>query len=220
MTKYVEKASDVNVEGIEFYVPEEEDGFVYLDAECTKKVSAVELKHAFEMNDIIIVEKGSSYRPIGLKDDGEVVITYVVADEEDDLSLSAKQVKSFDPELTCDVDISSVTDLLGKTIDELQSDIEFDGFNIKGTLHYVTDYTGFWPSRPDRQEGNYLALHFESNLEDPIVVELIGGESGPSTLDEDGIIILRIANNEQKVKVTCGDLIAEYSLTELILESE
>ena len=61
-------------------------------------------------------------------------------------------------------------------------------------------------------------MHFESNLEDPIVVELIGGESGPSTLDEDGIIILRIANNEQKVKVTCGDLVKEYSLSELTLQ--
>lgn len=34
----------------------------------------------------------------------------------------------------------------------------------------------------------------------------------------DGIIILRIANNEQKVKVTCGDLVKEYSLSELTLQ--
>ena len=88
---------------------------------------------------------------------------------------------------------------------------------ITGTLKYVTGYTGF-SSKTEEQSGNYLALHNISNIGEPIFVEVINGFSGPVQLDADGIIVLRIANNEQKVKVTCGDLVKEYSLSELTLQ--
>lgn len=61
--KYIEEYSDVNVEGIEFYVKEEADGYLYKEAECENKVTAEELTHAFEMNDVVIVDGDYKYRP-------------------------------------------------------------------------------------------------------------------------------------------------------------
>ena len=61
--KYIEEYPDVNVEGIEFYVKEEADGYLYKEAECENKVTSAELKHAFEMNDIVIVDGDYKYRP-------------------------------------------------------------------------------------------------------------------------------------------------------------
>ena len=46
--KYVEQYSDVNVEGVEFYVKAESDGYLYKEAACENKVTATELKHSFE----------------------------------------------------------------------------------------------------------------------------------------------------------------------------
>ncbi|MBR3236844.1 MAG: hypothetical protein IKF99_08375 [Oscillospiraceae bacterium] len=62
---------------------------------------------------------------------------------------------------------------------------------INGTLHYVTGYTGF-SGDPEEQEGNYLALHFEAEGATSISVHAIGSERAPVTLDEDGILILRV----------------------------
>ena len=61
--KYVEEYSDVNVEGVEFYVKEEADGYLYKEATCENKVTSAELKHAFEMSDLVIVDGDYKYRP-------------------------------------------------------------------------------------------------------------------------------------------------------------
>ena len=61
--KYIEEYSDVNVEGVEFYVKTEADGYLYKEATFENKVTAEELTHAFEMNDVVIVDGDYKYRP-------------------------------------------------------------------------------------------------------------------------------------------------------------
>lgn len=78
------------------------------------------------------------------------------------------------------------------------------GQDIAGTLKYVTDYTGF-SGDPAEQQGNYLVLHIDTDVEDATIqVELIGGDHGPVTLDSDRTIILRIKNKFQKIKITAS----------------
>lgn len=105
--------------------------------------------------------------------------------------------------LTVTADIPSDTDLLGKSVTDLQTGVTLGKKAIRGELKYVDDYTGF-SSNPAEQKGNYIALKCECESADSIVVELVGGYTGPVTLDEDGIIILKIANNTQTVKVTAN----------------
>ena len=71
---------------------------------------------------------------------------------------------------------------------------------ISGTLHYVTGYTGF-SGDASEQEGNYLALHFEAEDATSISVKVIGSEHGPATLDEDGLLVLRIRDIAQGIEV-------------------
>lgn len=221
MAQYVEDYTDINVEGVEFYIKSEFDGFLYKEKACENRVNSEEMIHEFEMNDIVIVDGNYKCRPLclGNTDEGVFVIYNKVTEVDNEMELVPTQVLAFDPELITDVEIGVSEDLLGKVVSDLQENIEISEGKITGTLKHVTGYTGF-SSDPELQEGNYLAIHNISNLEDPIVVELIGGFSGPTTLDADGIIILRIANKEQKVKVTCGNLVNEYSLEYLELLSE
>lgn len=116
-------------------------------------------------------------------------------------------------------------DLLGKTVNDLETDIVIREDDIGGTLKYVTDYTGF-SSKPAEQKGNYLALQF--TLTPPTAettVEIIGGTSGPVKLDSDGIWIGKIADPlTQTVKViaTVGKDSVEkiYKLNNLVLLPE
>lgn len=78
------------------------------------------------------------------------------------------------------------------------------GQDIAGTLKYVTDYTGF-SGDPAEQQGNYLVLHIDTDVEGATIeVELIGGAHGSVTLDSDRTIILRIKNKFQKIKITAS----------------
>lgn len=221
MSKYIEEASDLNVEGVEFYVKETPDGFIYEDSECTKKVNTETLKHVFQMNDIVIIDNNIACRASNLEvKNGYVVVTYFVPSEIDNnISVTPKQVRSFDKILTTDTEIASDEDLFGKVVSDLQENIEISDGEIRGTLKHVTGYTGF-SSDESLQSGNYLAIHNETNNDEPIFVELVGGISGPRQLDSDGIIVLRIANKEQVVRVTSGNAVKEYSLANIILVTE
>ena len=217
MAEYIENADDINVEGVEFYASLNNDGYAYEDAECTKKVSAEKLMHTFEMNDVVIVDDGVRHRAINMGvSDNIVTIQYFVINQG---VVSGKELMSYDKRIDVDVIIDAGEDLFGKVISDLQSDIVINDDNITGSLKYVTDYTGF-SSNPEEQNGNYLAIHCTNNYEDPISVEIIGGTHGSVQLDSDGIIVLFIRNNEQEIKVTSGDLVKTYSLTELELLSE
>ena len=90
------------------------------------------------------------------------------------------------------------TDLLGKTAAELQNGIRINELNeIRGTLKYVKNYSGF----DTGAEGNFLALHFDVESGSTTTVELVGGTSGPVTLDVDGLHVMKIANKNQTVRV-------------------
>ena len=221
MAQYIETASDLNVEGVEFYVKDVADGFVYNDSECTIKVDTETLKHAFEMNDIVIIDNEIACRATNLENkDGYVVATYLFPTVSNDVvSIVPKQVRSFDKILITDVEIAADEDLFGKIVSDLQENVVIGEDKITGTLKHVTDYTGF-SSKVEEQSGNYLAIHNTTNGDEPIFVEVVGGTSGPVQLDSDGIIVLRIANKEQKVKVTSGSAVKEYSLVDINLVTE
>lgn len=220
MAQYIETATDLNVEGVEFFVKDTPDGYVYNDQECLNKVDTETLKHAFEMNDIVIIDNGIACRASNLEvKTGYVIVTYLLPSVSNDtVSVTPKQVRSFDKVLITDVEIAADEDLFGKVVANLQENIEVKENEIVGSLKYVTGYTGF-SSDESMQSGNYLAIHNETNNDEPIFVELVGGVSGPRQLDSDGIIVLRIANKQQIVRVTSGNAIKEYSLANIILET-
>lgn len=108
---------------------------------------------------------------------------------------------------------SSGTDVLGKSVGELQSGVGILNGSIYGRLKYVDDYTGF-SGDPAEQSGHYLVLKMDTaSEEDVITVELIGGTVGhPVTLDEDRNIVLRITNPKtQAIEVVATD--GEHTVT-------
>ena len=116
----------------------------------------------------------------------------------------------------------------GKDVDDLQSNIQINegSHQITGTLRYVTGYTGF-SGDPAEQQGNYLALDLSATPSTDAVIkaEVIGGQSegNPVTVD-DGILVVRVANKSQKIKITAtnGDNVIErtYGLGSLKLKAE
>ncbi len=128
--------------------------------------------------------------------------------------------------MTVDADISSSEDLFGKSVTELQSNVAINGSSITGTLNYVTGYTGF-SSKVEEQSGNYLVTHSSVPGVDgvTITVEVVGGTSGPSTLDADGLIVDRITSTTQKIRVKASKdgyatVTKTFDLTGLTLASE
>lgn len=111
--------------------------------------------------------------------------------------------------------------ILGKSVSALQSDVIVHDKFIKGTLHYVTGFTGYSETEAE-QSGNYLALAFDVSDGATTTVQLTGKE--PVTLDSNKNAVLRIENkNTQKLKVvtTLGnDTITKvYSLANLDIET-
>ena len=127
--------------------------------------------------------------------------------------------------LSVDADISAGTDLLGKSVTDLQSDIVIGDSAITGTLKYVTGYTGFSGDATE-QSGNYIAFHAEAPGADSITMELINGTVGhPVTLDSDGLAVIRITDKAtQKIRLVAyeGDntVVKEYDLSGLTLNAE
>jgi hypothetical protein len=127
--------------------------------------------------------------------------------------------------LSVDADISTSVDLLGKTVDQLQSSIAVGADSISGTLLYVDDYTGF-SEDTELQSGNYLALHFEVPEADDATITVVLSDDPEATnvLDEDGIAVLRVTDTDQTVSVTASktgyeSVTKTYSLTGLTLNN-
>ena len=109
---------------------------------------------------------------------------------------------------------------LGKLVSDLQSNISIGSNGISGTLHYVTGYTGF-SGDPAEQSGHYIALKATASEPARITAQVIGGTHGAVTLDSDGEIICRIANNSQSIRFIAKaqeeTFTVEYALTNLVL---
>ena len=114
--------------------------------------------------------------------------------------------------------------MLGKSVTDLQSDIEVGTHAITGTLKYVADYSSAGYAG-EEASGNYIVIHSASTDADAITVEVIGGVHGEQTLDPDGICICRIANTSEKICVRAykdgvlGNAIT-YDLSGLTLNAE
>jgi len=124
--------------------------------------------------------------------------------------------------LTVSADIPAATDLLGKSVTDLQSSVTVGDGAITGTLNYVTGYTGF-SGDASQQSGNYIALKISSA--DASRLAIIFGTTGEKELDADGIAVLRVTDKATQrvgVKVTRGGATGtvEYSLTGLTLAEE
>lgn len=132
---------------------------------------------------------------------------------------------NYEPALALTVaPITSDADLFGKVASDLQENLIVGSSAITGRSKYVADYTGF-SSKTAEQHGNYIALIATANQDGAtITCEVVGGTKGPVTLDSDGMIVLRIANNTQSVRfiATKGNTSKTYNfaLTDLVLEEE
>ena len=123
-----------------------------------------------------------------------------------------------------DANIGAETDLFGKVVSDLQEDIAVSAEGVTGTLKYVADYSSAYGQ--GENSGNYIVLHcttpgFEGSV---ITAEVVNGVHGPVTLDEDGIVILRIADKDlQTVRIVASNNgetdSVELDLSQLVLES-
>lgn len=124
-----------------------------------------------------------------------------------------------------DANIGADTDLFGKVVSDLQEDIVVSAEGVTGTLKYVADYSSAYG--PGENSGNYIVLHcttpgFEGST---ITAEVVNGVHGPVTLDEDGIVILRIADKDlQTVRIVASkdgesDSVT-LDLSNLVMESQ
>ncbi len=117
--------------------------------------------------------------------------------------------------LAVDTDDLSGISVLGKDEDDLQSGIEIGENVITGTTKYVTGYTGF-SGDPALQSGHYLALHAACGDEEGVTYTfyLTGGIDGPKTLDEDGLMILRMVDPlNQSIVITATKSGKSYTKT-------
>lgn len=97
---------------------------------------------------------------------------------------------------------AAATELFGKAVSALQTDVAIVGNAIEGTLAYVEDYTGF-SGDPKEQKGNYLALKFAAPEGATVKVGVVGeGTPRYATLDSDMNIVIRVINKDvEKVVV-------------------
>lgn len=118
----------------------------------------------------------------------------------------------------------NTVDLFGLDCDDLQSDVVIDDDAIEGTLLYVDGgwNVGTWSAA--ESTGNYIALHAEVPDEEDVTITV--KVTNPVTLDDDGNIVLRIADKDsQTITVVASkdgydDVTKVYDLSGLTCASE
>ena len=105
-------------------------------------------------------------------------------------------------------------EVLGMEVNSIQ-EIEINDTKVTGTLKYVEDF----PKFSENAKGNFLAIKCdEATKGDTINWELSEAKiKGSGTLDEDGILVLQIASNTQKVTLKNGETSKVLDLTGLTL---
>lgn len=119
--------------------------------------------------------------------------------------------------------IPSDMDLLGKVVGDLQKDCGVSVDNLVGTLHYVTDYTGF-SGDPEEQEGHYLAFQVGySGTYTKITAQ--GGNAPEVEIDPNDhthVMIIK-KQNPLTIRAYNGDTVVSsktYTTNQLKLEAE
>lgn len=124
--------------------------------------------------------------------------------------------------LTADADIDTTEDFWGKTVEDLQSDIEIDGTSISGILNYIDDYSAAGYTG-EEVSGNFIVLHFSvPDVEDVEIQTTTNGRT--VTLDDDGLLVARVADKDsQTITVVASkdgypDVEKVYDFSGLIVE--
>lgn len=112
--------------------------------------------------------------------------------------------------------------MFGKLPSELQEDLEITNGVARGTLKYVTGYTGF-SGNVEEQSGNYIALKVNGAPEDAVVkYQKVGGSAEPVTLDADRNIVIRITDQEAVLRFTISkdghDTVKDVDVSHLTYE--
>ena len=93
-------------------------------------------------------------------------------------------------------------DLFDKVASDLQTGVSVGDNGIGGTLNFIDDYSSAGYTG-DEKSGHFLVLHAEALDGATITCEIIGGVHGPVTVDpSDGLVICRIKNTQQQIKLT------------------
>lgn len=108
-------------------------------------------------------------------------------------------------------DVPSTTDLFGKVVTDLQSNVRVIGSNITGTLKYVDDYTGFDPSHPELQVGNYLVVRASTDVEGTTIYGKLSGDF--KELDSDGILVVRVTDETKNLPLVFKATKDGYTMT-------
>lgn len=121
----------------------------------------------------------------------------------------------------------STTDVLGKTVSELQNGITINGNKITGTLKHIEKWKEFDPSKTP--SGNFLALRFDNAIgkeAGTVKFKLSGSKVNHNNEEkdadtEDGITIFQIHDKDNKITVKEGEKPEiEFDLTGLTLEDK
>lgn len=105
--------------------------------------------------------------------------------------------------LTIDTDVVDDTDLLGKTIGDLQKNVHVYRESVEGTLLFVDDYTGF-SGDPKEQVGHFIVLHATVPEETGYTITVKSPTGKTTTLDDDGILILHVLDKHGVVSFTAS----------------
>ena len=94
MDKIFMNSKDTNVAVRKIYT-KAADTFAYLDADCTKKISAADLQDTFIKGMIIVDAKGIQYLPVSCEVKNDVAtVTYVTTDSTTSTTAKLATVKS------------------------------------------------------------------------------------------------------------------------------
>lgn len=180
------------------------------------------LKHNTEYTEAEAAKRGKN--PIIAKEITTVDIptSEVVEDWED---RNNKALTSRRPAIAVNFDIEADFDLLGKVVADLQENTGVSVNSILGTLHYISDYTGF-SGDPEEQAGNYLAFMVEYTGDYTSLTVQTDGRT-EVTMDPDRTHVQRFpkapVGKSLTVRAYSGDTVVAskvYDLSQLVLEAD
>ncbi len=105
-----------------------------------------------------------------------------------------------------------------KQVKDLQENITLEGDKIKGTSKYLTEFNDY----SQGANGNFICIKVdEATKKETVKVKVTGtGKTTPEkTLDEDGLLIVKVENIDNKIILTNGNTTKTLILTDLTLKT-